>query len=159
MKNIIICILCILALCSITLAQKMQPQPLGPGAGCQWQAQCGGGGFCIFNPSPGIGCDVITCQECFRGLLAKPTDPKALDLTRQFVGRFLPYRYRQYTAMRFVVLMPGPLARFGVESGDVVSRIGKARVTRRLMLRALSLKGARLTIYTPGKNRVRRVRL
>lgn len=147
----------ILALCSITFAQ----QPNSGGAGCQWLSVCAAGTICIFNPSLGVGCDSVTCEMCFRGLVALPTDGgKSLDLTRQFVGYFKKYRWKAYTAERLVIAMPGPLGDEGVQAGDVVSRIGKSRATRRLMMKALPLKGLTITTYTPGHaNKPRRVRL
>jgi hypothetical protein len=156
-------ILFIFALCLLPIAspaQKLEPKPNSGGAGCLWLNQCGEVHNCVFVGNPGVGCDATAgCETCFRGLVQSPTDPAALDLTRQFVGYMQPYRWKQYTALRFVVAMAGPLGDYGVEPGDVVSRVGGRRANRRLFMRALPLKGQTLTIYRPGKIRVRRVRL
>lgn len=151
-------ILCILALCSITLAQQ---QPSGPGSGCLWLNVCAGGAICVFNPSPAVGCEIIgVCSECYRGFTAQPNDAKTTDLTRQFVGHFKAYKWRGKSRTRFVVAMPGVLAEFGVEAGDVVSKINSIRVTPRFLILAPTLKGASVTTYKVGQaSKARSVKL
>ena len=142
---------------SVSFAQQTN----SGGSGCQWQAMCySDTHVCLFNSSPGVGCDVVTCENCFRGLVAQPTDPKTFDASKQFSGKFRKYRYRQYTAERLVIDNPGPLADFGVKSGDVVSRLNNKRANRKLFLRAILLKDLPIMVYTPGKAKyARRIKL
>lgn len=151
-------IILILALCSISFAQQ---QPTGPGSGCQWLHVCAGEAICVFNPSPAVGCESLSgCQECYRGFTAQPNDAKATDLTRQFIGFFRPYTWRGQKRKRFVVAMAGVLAEFGVEAGDVVSKINGIRVTPRFLILAPTLKGTSVTTYKVGQaSKARSVKL
>lgn len=109
-----------------------------------WGAQCNEPHtYCIYSQNNALGCDTgYGCTTCYRGF--NPNGPI-------FVGKFDSYEYKNVTNIRFVITDPGDLVKYGVNKGDVISRINNIRLKPEFFDKPTLVDKDTLTIYTPNK--------